>query len=396
MANHWKTLLISPSRKMITDVTPLLTQHLAGAPVFDVTMYPARNQLQELLNKFKADLCLLDVTTDKERALMAVSDLQSLASQMPVIAMLAGDDPDFIMRCLRTGATEFLIQPFTPEQVGEMLDRVAKVTGIGRKTGPSAKIVCVLPAKGASGATTVAANLAHHCRRLGYKKVLLADMDPLTGTLSFVFKLKSQYSFLDVLSRQGNLDADLWKGTIVTSQGLDFLLSPESLVHGIGSLQDASPIVDYARDAYDVVVMDSGTAYGEWNLSLAQGADEVLVVATNELPSLQAAQRTLTYLEEHQIPRAKTRLVLNRYTPEHGLNKEVIATALDTEVFCTLPSDFESVQKGVLEGKPVAPSSLFGKSLAALANQLIGKKSEPAGAKADSRKSSWFSSIFGG
>ena len=50
-----------------------------------------------------------------------------------------------------------------------------------------------MPAKGAAGATTIACNLAYQCKRLGASKILLADLDPLTGTVSFVLKLKSTY-----------------------------------------------------------------------------------------------------------------------------------------------------------------------------------------------------------
>ena len=52
-----------------------------------------------------------------------------------------------------------------------------------------------MPAKGACGATTIACNLAFQWKRLGAKKILLADLDPLTGTLSFLLKIKSIYSF---------------------------------------------------------------------------------------------------------------------------------------------------------------------------------------------------------
>jgi len=64
-----------------------------------------------------------------------------------------------------------------------------------------------MPAKGACGATTVATNLAFQWKRLGKKRVLLADLDPLGGTVfSFLLKVKCAYSFVDVLHRSSNLD----------------------------------------------------------------------------------------------------------------------------------------------------------------------------------------------
>ena len=77
------------------------------------------------------------------------------------------------------------------------------------------------------------------------------------------------------------------------------------------------------------------------------GANELLLVTTNELPALQAAQRALSYLDTNRVGRWKIRLVVNRYLRDVGLSREVIGTALHAEVFETLPSDYEAVQKSL-------------------------------------------------
>jgi hypothetical protein len=63
------------------------------------------------------------------------------------------------------------------------------------------------------------------------------------------------------------------------------------------------------------------------------------------------------------VGRWKIRLVVNRYLRDVGLSREVIGTALHTEVFETLPSDYEAVQKALLDGKPIPASSAFGKGV---------------------------------
>ena len=219
-----------------------------------------------------------------------------------------------------------------------------------------------MPAKGACGATTIACNLAFQWKRHGQQKVLLADLDPLTGTISFLLKIKSIYSFLDALQRAHELDADLWNAMVTNVNGVDVLLAPELMVEGAQDLRDPSPILEYARHDYDVVVIDAGGVYGEWNLNTARLANELLLVTTNELPALQAAQRALSYLDTNRIGRWKIRLMVNRYHRDVGLSREVIGTALHTEVFDILPSDYEAVQKSLMEGKPAPSNTTFGKS----------------------------------
>ena len=154
---------------------------------------------------------------------------------------------------------------------------------------------------------------------------------------------------------------------------MDVLLAPELMAEGIQDLRDPSPILEYARHAYDVVVLDSGGVYGDWNLNQARLATELLLVTTNELPALQAAQRALSYLDTNRIGRWKVRLVVNRYLRDVGLSREVIGTALHTEVFDSLPSDYEAVQKSLMDGKPIPLGTPFGKAIMQLADKLGGR-----------------------
>jgi pilus assembly protein CpaE len=211
----------------------------------------------------------------------------------------------------------------------------------------------------------------------------LADLDPLAGTLSFLLKIKSSYSFMDVLARSSEIDADLWKAMVTNQQGVDVLLSPEVMTEGMAELSDASAVIEYARGSYDLVVLDTGSVYGDWNLSQARLADEILLVTTNELTALQAVQRALSYLDTNNIGRYKIRLIVNRYDRHVGLSKDVIGTALHADIFHILPTDYEAIQKALMEGKPLAANTTFGKGVAGLVDRLIGG-AEPAAKKGSS------------
>jgi pilus assembly protein CpaE len=291
------------------------------------------------------------------------------------VAVLKENVPETILKALRSGATDFLVEPYTPEQVSAVMERVS---GLFRAKGASnARVVCVVPAKGACGASTVAGSLAFQMKRTGANKVLLADLDPITGTQSFLLKLKQSYSFMDAMTRDSHLDAELWKGIIHSVQGVDVILAPDSPVHGIDDLLDPGMLLEFARTLYDVIVVDAQSPYGEWGTSIVRHSDEVLLVTSNELPALQAAQRMLSFFDRHRIDRSKVRIVVNRYSRDVGLSKEVIEAALHCEVYHVIPSDYESVQRSLVEGKPLATSAGIGKSLLAMAERLSGKESRP-------------------
>jgi pilus assembly protein CpaE len=391
-ARHYKTLLICPSKTLAAEVEPLLAHGLPLAPVHPVPVYPNRKQIIDLLKGLEPSLCLLDLASNETQALEVLADLHNLVSSLPIVALLPGNNSDLMLRCLRQGASDFLIQPFTTDQIDACIEKIARILPAPPSKAHFGKTIAIMPAKGASGSTTIASNLAFQAKRLGAKSILLGDMDPLAGTVSFVLKLKSSYSFMDVLQRQGSLDSDLWKQMVVTTQGIDVLLSPESIVDPIMELQTAGPILDYAQNAYEAIVLDCSSTFGNWNLSIARAADEIVLVSTTDLPSLQSAQRAMAYLEHHRVDASKVKLVVNRYTKDIGLHVDNVAKAFQTEVFQTIPNDADIVQKSLMEGRPIQANSQVGRNLAALAERLMTFKA--ADSKKAAPKAGLFSSIF--
>lgn len=386
-ATNWKYLVICPSQGITKDIQQTFTGKMPNVELLEIPVYPPAAGLLEVLTVQSPDVCLADVVSDRERGLNLIKELSTMSPKTPVIAVIPANDTDLILRCLRAGAAEFLFHPLDTDQLEEVLARLIAKNPLVKGTGKSGRIISVIPAKGACGASTIASGLAFNWKKKG-SKILLADLDPLTGTISFLLKLKSQYSFMDVVTLTHTLDADLWRNLITTTHGIDVLLAPEGAVEGVHDITDASSIMDYARWHYEASIIDACSAYGPWNLSLLRLSDEILLVSTNELPSLQATQRVLNYLDANRIDRSKVKLLVNRYNRDVGLSKEVIETAIRCEVYQVLPSDFEGVQRAMIEGKPSPISSPFGKALAQLAEKMGGFAAEPT-AKPAKSGSAW-------
>lgn len=389
-----RAIVISPDHRLVGELEPVLVQKLTGFSLSHLPAYPGLKDAGRQLGPAASQLLFLDVLSGPEQALGLLPELTSIPGTQ-VLVLLADGDPTTILKCLRAGAVDFLLQPFTADQLDASLAKLARLAPAAEALEPqeTCKVISVMPAKGACGATTLACNLAFQFHRMGVPRVLLIDLDPMAGTLSFLLKLKSSFSFLDVLQRGHELDEDLWKATVTNTGGIDVLLAPEMAATALPEDLEATPILEYARAAYDVVVADTGSVYGEWNLSQARAATDLLLVTTNELPALQAAQRALTYLEANRISKAKTRLVVNRYQRDVGLSREVIGTALHTDVFETVPSDYDAVQRALMEGKAVPSASSFGKGVAQLAERI----GAPAGTTKPKKESAGgLSSLLGG
>lgn len=385
---NWKSLIICPNQIMAGALAEALGRGLPQGAALQVPNYPPGHALVEMLTSHQPTVCFLDAGSEPERAIATMADLLTANPKLPLVALLPGNDPGIILRIVRQGASEFLIQPFTDDQFGQMVERINKKLMAGKSDGSQSRVYCLMPAKGACGGTTVASNLAFQFKRQTNKRLLLGDLDQFTGTLSFILKLKPNYSFTDALHHAHELDPAMWKSLITQTSGLDVLMSPENSADAAGSdQQDPTAIVDFMRTIYDLVVLDTSGVYGEWNLVLAKMCDELLLVTTNELPALQASQRALSYLDQNRIDRSKIRLVVNRYNRDVGLSKEVIETALHEEVFHVLPSDYDSVQRALIDGKPIPVNSALGKAMVQLGEKLEQK--EPESSKKSAGSSSW-------
>src|ERR1700734_2534335 len=123
---NWKALFICPNQKIIRDLAPLLRKHLPTFSGHDLNAYPMRHQLAEVLSTELPNLCLLEIGEPPDAGLALIPDLLRMNAKLPIIVVLPSNDPELVLRCLRQGASDFLIPPFTSEHVEATLQKIAR------------------------------------------------------------------------------------------------------------------------------------------------------------------------------------------------------------------------------------------------------------------------------
>ncbi|MCU0246008.1 MAG: hypothetical protein MUC42_05520, partial [Bryobacter sp.] len=170
-ASLWKFLFVCPQPLMTGSLSQALGRLFPRATAVEVPVYPPSTALAELLQGQSPNLCFVDVSSDRDRAVNLIAEMLARDPKLLIVAVLSGNDPDLILRCLRQGAAEFLIDPFTEDQIAQVLERIGRKFVVTRGDSGAAKIFCVMPSKGACGASTIASNLAFQWKRLGSKKI---------------------------------------------------------------------------------------------------------------------------------------------------------------------------------------------------------------------------------
>jgi pilus assembly protein CpaE len=355
---------------MAANLSGLLAAH---APAAHLERIETPSALETRLDRPGAHLpgaCFLEVPARPQGALALLARLTGPAFRIPTVVVMPHENHEIALRSLRTGACGCLVYPVDDEQLLPVLPRLGDLAqaGTGREGG---RVVCVMPARGSSGASTLAATLAFHAARTGAGRVLLADLDLLAGTLGFMLKLSSPHSAADALSHAAELDADLWKGLATPCRGVDVLLAPEDPLACEPEAAGAGLLLEYARRNYGLVVLDSGGAFAPLGLELARWSDDVLLVTTGDVGILHGAARSLSYLQTEARARDATKVVLSRWRREAGMDRDMIGSALGQEVFAVLPHDPQVTEDALLDGRPVAPGSALGRGVADLAARLF-------------------------
>ena len=123
------------------------------------------------------DLLLLHVSPLWREELAALQ--QRPAQQRPALLVCGPQDPECMRQAMQAGARDFLPEPVVAQELLAAIGRMALESRDDQA--PGGKLVAVINAKGGSGATMLACNLAHSLSAPG-QRTLLLDLDRQFGT----------------------------------------------------------------------------------------------------------------------------------------------------------------------------------------------------------------------
>jgi pilus assembly protein CpaE len=107
-----------------------------------------------------------------------------------------------------------------------------------------------------------------------------------------------------------------------------------------------------ARRLYEFIVVDSAPAFSPVVIATVDGADEVVLLASMDVPSLKDARLGLDTLELMGRGRDDVRVVVNRASSKGGLAVARASEALGRKVDVVIPYD-AAVPRSYNEGTPL-------------------------------------------
>jgi pilus assembly protein CpaE len=355
----------------------------------------ALHDVSVVVNGSRPDVVLVETTTPQD-----FLALEALANAHPEIDyVLIGNElsPEFLLRAMRAGVREVLPAPAPADAVLATLRRLL------RKRTPSAvvpapphgDVLALVSCKGGSGATFVAANLAHLLAAGGRRRVALIDMNLQFGDAALFVSSETPLSNVaDVARNIDRLDADLLRSSMAeVAPGLWVLAAPDDPAHAA----DVTPrhvrqIVELAREMFDFVIIDAGRSLSAVTLQALDLADQVYAVLQLTLPFIRDGKRLRNVFRSLDYPAKKIHWIVNRHQKDSQFTVDDLKKTLEIEQVITLPNHYEAAAAAVNQGVPVeriAPNSTIARSLRDLAESIAPAAVGPT-------RGGWLTGLFRG
>lgn len=344
--------LIGPEQQRRQAVAMALAGSQASV-TREFAKYPGIDDVPQLLDA-DYDVIIIDLDSDSERALDLVEHICGNSS-VTVMVYSRQSDPEMLVRCMRAGAREYLIQPIASGTIAEALVRASVRRPVKRSQKKTfGKVLVFAGAKGGSGVSTIAGNFAVSLSRESGHGTLLIDLDLPLGAAALDLGITSQFSTVNALQNIGRLDSHFLSTLLAKhSSGLS-VLSASDQYAPINISDDAvAKLLTVARQDFDYVVVDAGSNTRVNFRPLLEVASTVYFVTQVSISELRNSNRLISEVFAGLGPRLE--IVLNRFAPSSlGIDEENIAKALTQPVAWKIPSDYRTVQRAQNTATPLA------------------------------------------
>lgn len=306
----------------------------------------------------------------------AVRLLRERFPAWPILALVgSAEDPGGWLAVNRAGADQVVGLPL---KEGDFCEAVDSLAGRFRPAGHPTFMLAVSGVVPGAGATTLATALAGELSAVYGSRTLLLEAALRMGVLAMHLNVQPNLCLSDLLAEADKLDAaGFRKALTAVAPHLDLLAAQPDLARtSPDPVRGVLKIVDLAREAGEVVVVDLPCTFDDLHFEMLWAANQVVLVGDQSLPAvrtmrmiLDAAARTKTSKRVH--------IVLNKYDPGiESLTASKISETLGGVDVLTVPNDYATVMQSANEGRLLrdyAPDSPVLASVRTLARGIMGE-----------------------
>jgi pilus assembly protein CpaE len=313
-----------------------------------------------------------------------------------VIVLGAANDISLYRELMRRGVSEYLVPPLT------VLQLIAAITALYADPAQPfvGRQIAFVGAKGGSGASTLAHNVAQLISEDMGANTVLVDLDLAFGTAGLDFNQDPLHGIADALNQPDRLDPVLMERMMARcGDHLSLFAAPATLERDFDISPDTfEEVTQKIRAAMPYVVLDLPHTWNVWTRRMLITSDDLVVVAEPDLASLRNAKNIVDLVRAARPNDSPPRVVLNKVgmpgRPE--IPTKDFGEALGLAPAMIIGFDAKLFGQAANNGQMIAevgPKSKQAESLDQLSRMISRRESAPPPA-AKSKSTSMFDRLF--
>jgi len=347
------------------------------------------------VRRLTPDVVLMDVNMPGMDGIKATQVMTGEPPYAPVVLMSVQEDREYLRRAMQAGAREFLVKPFSGDELAAALRRVNQLERLKRVNIPvpaevappaadqisakrpaAGRVILVFSGKGGVGKSLLSVNLAASLAKDTTQRTALIDLDLQFGDLGVLLGLDSSRNIYQVVEAFPNIDAEFVEALMPRAPGgFQVLLGPQSPEFAdLVTAEHARAILEILKETFDNIVIDTSSHLGEVTLEALEKAGSIVVLVDLGLPAVKEAKLALRVFQRLGIPSDRIKVVVNRADSTLGITLVQVESSLETKVAATLPNDSKTVLKSIQRAEPfvnLLPNSEISRAVRDLALSLV-------------------------
>lgn len=304
-------------------------------------------------------------------------------TRVPTLVVSSEHQSQVMRLSMHAGARDFFAEPLESGELERAVDLLYREV-MNQQGALNARLTVVMNAKGGSGASLIATNLAHQLAVGSRRRVVLVDLDLQFGSLSHYLDLNPLRGIKQALENVDDLDSVALGGYLGSHVSGLKVLSSESdrlLLNEEVSSEQLLQLFKLLSKDHEHLIVDLPRQIDLTTTTILEKADQVVIVLQQGITHLRDAARLIEVLRRDlDIPDHRILVALNRYEKSSAISIAEVAKALKHQPILTIPNDFRHVCESLNNGMPLqemARRAPITRALHTLSEQVTGAGPAP-------------------
>ncbi len=338
-----------------------------------------RNAVQTLSVSASPQILFVDLSESGD----PLNDINALAEvcEPGTVVIAAGqvNDVRLFRDLVASGIQDYLLKPFSPDQLRDAFASAQAVFNAPRHVDPSAErphmMAAIIGARGGAGASTVATSIAWMMGDRAGRSTALLDLDVHFGTGALALDLEPGRGLTDAIENPSRIDGLFIERAMVKANDKLAILSAEAPINQPMLTDGAAfyQLQEEMRSAFETTIIDLPRAMLVQHPHLMQDVQTTVVVTELTLASARDVIRILSWLKSN-APQTQVIVVANRVTTTgpSEISRKDFESSIERKIDYAIALDPKVVTQAAKLGKTVAEAGK-GSKVGAVLGEIVDR-----------------------